>query len=152
MDFRLFLFAGLAGLGGAAGAWGQGQGMTEIAANHMALHVTDPEQSASFYGEVLGLERMPPRSSPTVVWLRAGGFELHLIGGRGVPVQSPAEVHLAFRVPDLEPVMAKLDARSIAWGGFKAETGTVDTRADGVLQIFFRDPDGYWIEVNQLPR
>lgn len=149
---RLILCAGLAGLSATAGAFGQGMRPPEVAANHMALYVADPEQSASFYGEVFGLERMPPRASPAVVWLRAGGFELHLIGGRDVAVQSPAEVHLAFRVPHLAPVMAKLGARGIAWGGFKAKTGTYDTRADGVLQIFFRDPDGYWIEVNQLPR
>jgi lactoylglutathione lyase len=26
----------------------------------------------------------------------------------------------------------------------------INIRADGVKQIFFQDPDGYWIEVNSI--
>ena len=123
-----------------------------VAANHFAIHVQDIEASARFYADVLGLERMSTRLSPTMIWLQTGGFELHLIGGRTQVVQVPPEVHLAFRVPDLQPVTAKLDDNRISWSNFAGEARTLQKRGDGVLQIYFRDPDGYWIEVNQLPR
>jgi lactoylglutathione lyase len=31
------------------------------------------------------------------------------------------------------------------WAG---EKNAVTNRVDGVKQIYFRDPDGYWIEIN----
>ncbi|HZV69551.1 MAG TPA: hypothetical protein VFG10_08405 [Saprospiraceae bacterium] len=33
------------------------------------------------------------------------------------------------------------------WPGVKHK---VNIRADGIKQIFFQDPDGYWIEVNSI--
>jgi lactoylglutathione lyase len=131
---------------------GADPGTATVAANHLAIHVEDVETSARFYTDVLGLERMAARPSPTIVWLRTGGFELHLVGGRTQPVQVPPEVHLAFRVHDFQPVTAKLDSTGVPWGNFAGEARTVQTRADGVRQIYFRDPDGYWIELNQLGR
>lgn len=32
-----------------------------------------------------------------------------------------------------------------SWGGVKGE---VTNRVDGVKQIYIRDPDGYWLEIN----
>ena len=128
------------------------QGSAPVAANHLAIQVEDVERSARFYTDVLGLERMAAQPSPTIVWLGTGGFELHLIGGRTQPVQVPREVHLAFRVSDLQPVTARLDSNRVSWGSFAGEAGIISKRVDGVLQIYFRDPDGYWIELNQLPR
>ena len=122
-----------------------------VAANHLAIHVENLEASERFYRDVLGLQAIPITLSPTMKWLGAGGFELHLIGGRTRPVESPREVHLAFRVADLRPVTAGLDGRGVSWGNFAGEPGVYQLRGDGVLQIYFRDPDGYWIEVNQLP-
>jgi len=123
-----------------------------VAANHITFHVQNLETSARFYTDVLGLERMPIRLSPAMIWLSAGGFELHLIEGRTQLVQAPPEVHLAFRVPDIQAVTAKLEAEGVTWGDFAGKASTYQHRADGVLQIYFRDPDGYWIEVNQLPK
>ena len=122
------------------------------AVNHLAIHVENLEASERFYGDVLGLQVIPTRLSPAMKWLGTGEFELHLIGGRTQPVQVPKEVHLAFRVSDLRPVTNKLDGRQVTWGNFAGESGVYQLRSDGVLQIYFRDPDGYWIEVNQLPK
>ena len=45
--------------------------------------------------------------------------------------------------------MAALKARGMNWQDFAGNVGQVSqTRSDGVRQIFFRDPDGYWIEIN----
>jgi len=122
-----------------------------VAANHLAIHVKDPEASARFYSDALGLKRMPIGSTPTIIWLNDGNFELHLVGGRTEPVGVPRQVHFALRVPDLAAVTARLDARNVAWGNFDGASRVSQKRSDGVLQIYFQDPDGYWIEVNQLP-
>lgn len=135
-----------------ASAWAEPATPRQVAANHLAIHVRNLEASARFYTDVLGLERMSVRLSPTMIWLNAGEFELHLIEGRAQPVQAPLEVHLAFRVPDLSAAIARLDAERVVWGNFAGQAKTRQIRGDGVLQIYFRDPDGYWIEVNQLPR
>lgn len=123
-----------------------------MVANHLAIHVQNLDASTRFYADVLGLERMSARTPSNIVWLEAGGFELHLIEGRTQSVQVPREVHLAFRVADLRSVTTKLDAQRLVWGDFAGRAGTHSERIDGVLQIYFRDPDGYWIEVNQLPQ
>lgn len=148
MRYRLAQYA-LAGLAMAAAPASAEPSSSPLIANHVAIHVQDLETSARFYTDVLGLERMDTQPSPTIIWLETGGFELHLIGGRTQPVQVPREVHLAFRVSDLQPVTARLDANRIAWGNFGGEAKAVSKRVDGVLQIYLRDPDGYWIELNQ---
>ena len=56
---------------------------TEAIANHLSLHVANPERSVEFYTRHFGLERLPTGSTTsTTRWLRAGSFELHLVGGR----------------------------------------------------------------------
>lgn len=150
MGFQPIRYALAAFALAAAPAWAEPS--APIAANHMAIHVQDLETSARFYIDVLGLERMATQPSPTIIWLETGGFELHLIGGRTQPVQAPRELHLAFRVSDLQPVTARLDSNRVSWGNFAGEARTISKRGDGVLQIYLRDPDGYWIELNQLGR
>jgi lactoylglutathione lyase len=77
------------------------------------------------------------------------GVALHLLGGRSAPVVDDRSVHVAFTSDNLEPIQQRLKDRRIAWSDFAGTQGTVGTvRTDGVRQIFFRDPDGYWIEVN----
>jgi lactoylglutathione lyase len=42
----------------------------------------------------------------------------------------------------------KLKANKIEFENWPGEKGAVTTRVDGVKQIYFKDPDGYWIEIN----
>lgn len=123
-----------------------------VTADHLAIHVKSLDASMRFYADILGLQPFSAKVPPNIVWLKVGDFELHLVGGRTEPVRSPREVHLAFRVPDLAAVTSKLDAQGIVWGDFTGKARIHGERTDGVLQIYFSDPDGYWIEVNQLPR
>ena len=39
-------------------------------------------------------------------------------------------------------------AAGIAYENWAGEKSAVTKRVDGVQQIYFQDPDGYWIEVN----
>ncbi|HEX6071937.1 MAG TPA: VOC family protein [Sphingomicrobium sp.] len=127
--------------------------VTAITADHFGLSVADASLSAKFYQDVVGLEPMAtPGVWPNDRWMHAGNFQVHLIGGRTQPAQPPSDVHFAFRVPSLADTIAVLDRHHVAWESSDHRPHQVGTRDDGVLQIYFRDPDGYRIEINQAPR
>lgn len=149
-QFGWALAFGIAGL--SAGAMAQSPASVPAAAvvaDHIALHVADPSASAAFYAKLFGFEQIP-LTNTTTRWLLIGnGVELHLIAGRTAPVSTPREVHLAFRSSDLEPIVARLDAQGVQWTDWNGAARTINAgRRDGVRQVFFRDPDGYMIEVN----
>jgi lactoylglutathione lyase len=120
-----------------------------VAIDHIALHVADLDASVVFYSGVFGLQEIPAAAKGRR-WMSLGkAVQLHLLGGRTEPVIDNRSVHVAFTSDNLEPIMQRLKDRKIQWSDFAGSQGTVGTvRTDGVRQIFFRDPDGYWIEVN----
>jgi len=120
--------------------------------DHIALHVADPAISAEFYERVLALRPFSQKVSPAMRWLGSDSFQLHLIGGRTKPVDGETNTHFAFRVSDLEDELRILDQNHIAWVDSDGVPHEITTRVDGVLQVYFQDPDGYWIEVNQAPK
>lgn len=123
---------------------------SSVATDHLALHVADLDASVAFYSGVFGLQEIPSAAAGRR-WmsLGKGGVALHLLGGRTDPVVDNHSVHLALASSDLEPIMQRLTDRGVVWGDFAGTPGAIgSTRTDGVRQIFFRDPDGYWIEVN----
>jgi lactoylglutathione lyase len=42
----------------------------------------------------------------------------------------------------------RLKKNNIVFEDVSGNQGAITKRVDGVQQIWFRDPDGYWIEVN----
>lgn len=117
-------------------------------ADHIALNVADAEASAAFYKRAFGSHGLPT-SLPNTQWVTLGdGLSLHLIGGRTAPVAENRIVHFALRTDDLGKSIAFFDAAGIAWSDFTGKARTIQTRFDGVRQIFIQDPDGYWIEVS----
>jgi lactoylglutathione lyase len=120
-----------------------------FALDHVSLQVADEAASVRFYTEVLGLREIPA-AYPNRRWFLLGnGSALHIGGGRTGPVTGDDEFHFALACSDLEGVMARLRAHGITWYGSDDKPGGVSTaRRDGVRQIYFRDPDGYSIEVN----
>jgi lactoylglutathione lyase len=111
--------------------------------DHAALHVRDLEKSAHFYETVLGLARTPePFKDGKHIWYRVGPHQqLHVIAGGEDAASKDIDVHLAFRVADVAAFSAHLDQMKVAHQPY-------GTRADGVKQVYFQDPDGYWLEVN----
>ena len=116
--------------------------------DHVTRYVRDLQKSAEFYDKVMQLDRIPdPFKDGQHIWYRIGAHEqMHLVGGAAdVPPQAK-EVHIAFRVASVSDFMTRLDRMNVKFGGITG--GKVTNRPDGVHQIYFQDPDGYWIEVN----
>lgn len=123
------------------------------ALDHVAIWVADQQKSVDFYQALFGLREIAspfPPGGPR--WLAfASGLELHIQPGRTDPVAAPRRVHMAIAVPSLDPVIAYLKAHGRDWYDIAGTVGAISRgRNDGVLQIFIQDPDGYWIEVNDV--
>jgi lactoylglutathione lyase len=119
--------------------------------DHAALHVSDLARSASFY-EKLGLRRIAdPFKDDRHVWLGMGpGRELHLIAdGRENP-QADIDVHIAMRVPSLPALVKRLEQLKIPYYNTRREPNSITKRPDGVMQVYIQDPDGNWLELNDV--
>jgi lactoylglutathione lyase len=56
--------------------------------------------------------------------------------------------HLCFSVASIDDFIANLKKNNVEFENWAGEKNTVTKRVDGIKQIYFRDPDGYWIEIN----
>ena len=120
-----------------------------VAIDHVALHVADLDASAAFYSGVFRLQEIPSAAKGRRWFSLGKGVALHLLGERSAPVADDRSVHIALTSDNLEPLLQRLRDRRIPWSDFAGTPGAVSTgRSDGVRQIFLRDPDGYWVEVN----
>ncbi len=124
--------------------------MFNFAFNHMALSVKDVQASVDFYTKVFQLKEITNRSAINGIrWLSMGeGKELHLISIVKEPVIMNKAVHLAMATKNYDAFVSHLDKLGITYYDWSGKEHTVNTRADGVKQIYFKDPDGYWIEIN----
>lgn len=118
--------------------------------NHLALYVGRLQTSAAFYREVIGLDTIPePFHDGKHAWFSIGPkSHLHLIEGLTAPLDHPKNHHLCFTVPSVETFAARLNKATVPYEDLAGKPQSITTRVDGVKQIYFRDPDGYWIEVN----
>lgn len=115
--------------------------------NHVAIIVEDVDASESFYKEVFELEPIPrPDFNFPGAWLGfEGACELHIIGGRDAPVVSdPRGAHFAMEIQSMDEWCAHLASINVAFL-------PVRSRPDGALQTYIEDPDGYFVELTQLP-
>lgn len=122
--------------------------------DHQALLVDDLEVSATFYGEVLGLQEIVNQTqNPLIRWyVLSDQVELHLIQRSKEGIQLKKDVHMALAVSDLDRFMVLLREKDVAFENWAGEPDTSNTRPDGVRQIYLQDPDGYWIEINTAAR
>jgi len=118
--------------------------------NHVGIYVSDTRKSADFYIKLFHLDtvKTPFADQPTI-WLKLGEHtQLHIIKGTKEQIVISPENHIAFSVKSIDDFMAFLNQNHIHFEGDEGKPGTVVTRADGVKQIYLKDPDGYWVEVN----
>lgn len=120
--------------------------------NHLALSVKDVDRSAEFYMNILKLPEITNRSKfEGVRWFSIGeGKELHLISMIKTDVTVNKAVHLALTTTNFDAFVALLDKMKIAYSDWPGLPNKVHIRADGMKQVFFQDPDGYWLEINSV--
>ena len=118
--------------------------------DHFALEVEDLQKVGDYYREVLLLQEIPHPSEPEGFrWFRINGnTQLHLIGKESVPLEDRKSEHLCLSVSDLDAFIAHLTKYKVPYWDWPGKPGAVTLRADGVRQIYLRDPEGNWIEIN----
>jgi lactoylglutathione lyase len=121
-----------------------------ISLNHIALYVEDLNKSAAFYQNVIGLDSVPePFKDGLHAWFRIGeNLTLHVIQGPKEKVIQYRSTHTCFSVTDINLFIEKLVKAGIVYEDVKGTQNAVTIRVDGIKQIYFKDPDGYWIEIN----
>ena len=120
--------------------------------NHIALSVKDVDRSADFYKKVLNLNEITNNTKiEGIRWLSLGeGKELHLVSIISEEVTLNKAVHLALTSSSFDEFIKVLEKLNIQYSDWPGTSNTVSIRADGIKQIYFQDPDGYWIEVNNV--
>lgn len=115
--------------------------------NHLGIHVKDIPTSTAFYRDVMGLKPapVPDNLKATRAWFDLGnGQMIHLLNGRTAEVNHDRNgSHYALYVDDIAKSEAYLKAKQIPYHR--------QVRFDGIVQLYFSDPDGYLFELNQSP-
>jgi len=118
--------------------------------NHIAHYVMNLATSTAFYTNIIGLDTIPePFHDGRHTWLSVGyKSHLHLIQGAKEAFVLPKNSHLCFTVASVADFIKVLDKNKIEYENWAGDKMAVTTRVDGVKQIYFKDPDGYWLEIN----
>ncbi len=120
------------------------------ALNHIAIDVTDLKRSYQFYKSIIDLDSIAdPFHDKRHIWFKIGEHaQLHLIEVKDETAVHYKGTHNCFTVESIEEVTQKLDKLKIHYENWLGKSSEYTVRPDGVKQIYFQDPDGYWIEVN----
>lgn len=124
--------------------------MADFSFNHIALSVKDVNESVEFYQKVLQLKEIKNTASDSKTrWLSLNeGKQLHLIPRPDFEVKVNKAVHFALSTSDLDSVIATLNKLNIEFSDWQDHPNKIYIRKDGLKQIYFQDPNGYWIELN----
>lgn len=102
------------------------------------------DAARAFYGDLLGLEEIPPPASLhelDLIWYRLGNTELHLFAEEPQG-QDHSGRHFCIAVDDVEVLRARLEEAGIAVVG--------TTPIPGRPRYFIRDPFGNMIEITTI--
>jgi lactoylglutathione lyase len=118
--------------------------------NHIAFYVVNLQASTEFYRDIVGLDTIPePFHDGRHTWFLIGPLtHLHVISGAKEKTAHDKNTHLCFTIPSVVSFMEVLKKNNIPFESWTGEKNTYTNRVDGVKQIYFQDPDGYWIEIN----
>jgi YD repeat-containing protein len=113
--------------------------------NHVSIVADDLEESARFYEDLFGMERLPTAKFPQpVLWLRLGEQQLHLFTSDEDP-PTPRQ-HLGIDVADFDAVYAKAKERGIL--DTRAFGSPLRSHPAGWVQLYVRDPAGNLVEID----
>lgn len=118
--------------------------------DHYAVNVDDLDESVAFYQRVLALAEIHDGTEKeNIRWLSLGnGMSLHVIESDRSEVRLQKGVHLSISVNEFDAFvehLRKINLQFFSWQGLPMQS---NDRPDGVRQVYFKDLDGYWIEVN----
>ena len=118
--------------------------------NHIALAVKDVEASVVFYQNVLQLKEIKNTASNSKTrWLLLDKeTQLHLIPRPEADIKINKAVHFALATADINAFIKHLGKLNIKYSDWLGTVNKDYVRKDGIQQVYFQDPNGYWIEVN----
>ncbi|WP_204346583.1 VOC family protein [Psychroserpens algicola] len=124
--------------------------MSVFSFNHIALSVKDVNASTEFYQKVFQLKEIKNTASDSKTrWLSLGeGKQLHLIPRPNAEIKTNKAVHFALTTRDFSSFIEHLHALKIEYSDWLNTPNKDYIRKDGIKQVYFQDPNGYWIEVN----
>lgn len=125
--------------------------MFNLKFDHYTIKVKNLAISAEFYRDFLGLPEIENRTRKEYIrWFSLGkGSELHVVEGSKTGIETNVGLHLALRLSDFDKFLNHLEENNIRLHNSKGVPDTINVRSDGIRQVYFKDPDGYWIEVNE---
>ena len=118
--------------------------------NHIALSVKNVDESVDFYQKVLQLKEIENTASDSETrWLSfSDGTQLHLIPRPNAEIKINKAVHFALATADYDSFVKYLDESKIEYSDWPNSPNKDYIRKDGIKQVYFQDPNGYWIEIN----
>ena len=118
--------------------------------NHIAVYVKSLPVMTSFYMDMVGIDTIPePFHDGRHSWFKvAEHSHLHLIQGAKDVTPHDKNSHLCFSVENIDDFIQRLQKNKIPYEAWNGTKNSVTTRVDGVKQIYFQDPENYWIEIN----
>jgi catechol 2,3-dioxygenase-like lactoylglutathione lyase family enzyme len=126
------------------GEFGKTPGVRATRINHVSISARDLEESARFYEEVFGLERLPtPTFDNPVIWFRLGDGQLHLF--ERSEADPPQFHHLGMEVDDFEAFYIRLTELGIRDSD---SLGHIRELPSGEVQMYLRDPGGNLVEID----
>lgn len=118
--------------------------------NHIALSVKNVNESFQFYQKVFQFKEIENTASNSKTrWLSIHeGKQLHLIPRPTAEIKTNKAVHFALATSTLDAFITHLKKLNIDYSDWINSPDKDYIRKDGIRQVYFQDPDGYWIEVN----
>ena len=118
--------------------------------DHYSFVVTDLKTTGDFYANILKLKEIPhPSESQGFRWFSIhGNSQLHLIGKDSVIRQNNKSVHLCLATKNLDGLISYLEEKNIPYWDWPGKENAITNRADGVRQIYVKDPEENWVEIN----
>ena len=123
--------------------------MSTFKFDHIALSVKDVDESVEFYQKVLQLKEIENTASNSKTrWLLLDEEkQIHLIP-RNFEIITNKAVHFALSTADIKSFIKHLVKLKIDYSDWLGTPNKDYIRKDGIQQVYFQDPNGYWIEVN----
>jgi YD repeat-containing protein len=117
-------------------------GATRI--NHVSVQAIDLDESARFYEQVFGMERIPTaRFGSPVLWLELGEQQLHLFESAA---EAPRFHHFALDVDDFEGVYRRV--KELGLLDSDTHGAALREHPTGWVQMYIRDPAGNLVEID----